>query len=113
MTKEQLQFVAVMAQEFPRLKTEAIADDCQRLMKLARALEREAANLCNIPDYQQRYDRNHHRLCGKVREVIDGLGSSFNFKTSGDPRGYGLKLMLPSGRYNTFGGPEEGYGVPS
>ncbi len=30
---------------------------------------------------------------------------------SGDPRGYVVKLHLPSGRWNTWGGQESGYGV--
>lgn len=30
----------------------------------------------------------------------------------GDPRGYTVKVKLPSGVHNTFGGSEEGYGVP-
>lgn len=30
---------------------------------------------------------------------------------SGDPRGYVVKLILPSGRYNTWGGKESGYGI--
>ena len=30
----------------------------------------------------------------------------------GDPRGYTVKVKFPSGRYNTFGGAEEGWGVP-
>ena len=30
----------------------------------------------------------------------------------GDPRGYTVKLQLPSGAYNTWGGQESGYGIP-
>lgn len=32
-------------------------------------------------------------------------------RLNGDPRGYVVKLILPSGRYNTMGGRESGYGV--
>ena len=31
----------------------------------------------------------------------------------GDPRGYCTKLRLKSGRYNTWGGAEDGWGVPT
>lgn len=30
----------------------------------------------------------------------------------GDPRGFTVKLLFPSGIYNTWGGKESGYGVP-
>jgi len=32
-------------------------------------------------------------------------------RLDGDPRGYVVKLRLPSGRHNTWGGSESGYGV--
>lgn len=43
------------------------------------------------------------------------LGSEYQFtpKFSGDPRGYTVKLLLPSGSFNTMGGLEEGFGVPT
>ena len=34
-------------------------------------------------------------------------------EVGGDPRGYTLKLRLPSGKGNTWGGDECGWGVPS
>ena len=37
----------------------------------------------------------------------------FELNLGGDPRGYAVKLILPTGRYNTFGGKGEGYGVPT
>ena len=33
-------------------------------------------------------------------------------KCEGDPRGYCVKLILPSGRWNSLGGAESGYRVP-
>jgi len=34
-------------------------------------------------------------------------------KFNGDPRGACVKLILPSGRYNSWGGKEDGYCVPT
>jgi hypothetical protein len=47
------------------------------------------------------------RLAKRIRE------SGFTEKLSGDPRGYVVKVRFPSGTYNTWGGREEGYGVPA
>ncbi len=38
-----------------------------------------------------------------------GIRPDFN----GDPRGAVVKLRLPSGKWNSFGGPEDGYCVPT
>lgn len=37
----------------------------------------------------------------------------FDVRFSGDPRGFTVRLLLPSGTYNTLGGASEGYGVPT
>lgn len=39
------------------------------------------------------------------------LGCPVRF--GGDPRGFVVNLALPSGAYNSWGGAEEGWGVPS
>lgn len=43
--------------------------------------------------------------------MAESLGVTLEL--GGDPRGYTVKLMTPkSGRYNTWGGAECGWGVP-
>jgi hypothetical protein len=51
------------------------------------------------------------RTSARLRDRLTALGFSADF--SGDPRGYVVKLHLPSGAYNTWGGKESGYGVPT
>lgn len=46
----------------------------------------------------------------RISELASEIGCKANF--GGDPRGYTVKLILPGGEYNTWGGKEEGYGVP-
>ena len=46
----------------------------------------------------------------RIKEVCDAIGLPVEF--GGDPRGYTVKVFFPSGKYNTWGGAESGYGVP-
>lgn len=47
----------------------------------------------------------------KAEAIAEQLG--LTLLTNGDPRGYAYKLLLPlTNAYNTWGGPEEGWGVP-
>lgn len=45
----------------------------------------------------------------RVHTLAARMGATVKF--NGDPRGYVVKLTLPSGRYNTWGGKGEGYGI--
>lgn len=74
--------------------------------------------LCDAPtgapdarDHERipRIDVQAARIEERVRALAAKNGATVNL--SGDPRGYVVKLHLPSGRYNTWGGPESGYGV--
>ena len=110
MRKEQLEFVAMMGQELPGVPARTIGELCQRLMALARKAQKNAEDYCNVQNYQDKSDEileavwsviNHFQVGGKIRPRV-----------TGDPRGYCLKLHTPNKRYNTWGGEEEGYGVP-
>ena len=46
----------------------------------------------------------------RIREICAGFNLPVHF--GGDPRGFTVKLKLSRGAYNTWGGSEEGYGVP-
>jgi hypothetical protein len=45
-----------------------------------------------------------------VARVLIYAGIETQFKVGGDPRGYCLKITLPDGNYNTWGGAEDGWG---
>jgi hypothetical protein len=104
MNKEQLAFVAMVAKEYPAKHPGQVAEDCLALFRLARKALRNAENLSNVPNYQE--GDTLMRIGEKVRLM------GFTPCISSDPRGYCLKLMLPSKRYNTWGGEENGWGVP-
>jgi hypothetical protein len=52
----------------------------------------------------------------RIRALVSSLptvnGQPIRVRFGGDPRGYTVKLTMPDGRYDTWGGPAEGIGVP-
>lgn len=102
MRKEQEHFAIIMQAEFPEVEIANVFE----LMRLARRHGKLQERACN---YQVLED--HDAVCeDSIREVCRKIGCEVKF--GGDPRGYTVKVMLPSGRYNTWGGAEDGWGVP-
>lgn len=92
--------------------------DCEELMRLARRHGRMQERLCNGYEdagQQARAEKADER---NEQRITDLLKSSPAFacverpNLGGDPRGYTVKIILKSGQYNTWGGAEEGWGVP-
>jgi hypothetical protein len=96
----------VLARNFPHADAVKLQND---LYKLALACERNALELCNTP--------NHVDVRDELRERLEAISEKHGIKlvgrVTGDPRGYCLKLHLPNGDHNTWGGKEEGYGIGS
>jgi hypothetical protein len=51
------------------------------------------------------------RTTNRAEKLAESCG--FRLLTSGDPRGYVVRVLFPSGAYNTLGGADQGYGVPT
>lgn len=108
MTKEQAQrraqAITVVARNFPHVKDVArLQDD---LHNLGVQCQRNAEKLCNVEGYlDQRV-----ALRGKLAKLKKKHGVEFEASVQGDPRGYCLKVIMPQGDYNTWGGAEDGYG---
>ncbi len=109
---DQPQFFATLAHEFPTVPAHRIAYIGLALIKCARAQQRISENLCNLPNYQDTYDRKRDQINAKVSAALFELCEKkvIPFITGGDPRGAALKLVLPSGDTNDFG--RGGYCVP-
>ena len=110
------EFVAVLAEcrmKFPPpagFNPAHVANDAQAFRRMARALERLAVAECNR-GLTEREEKQRANLYLKVRGYARNYGASA--KVGGDPRGFALRLGLPTGRYNTLGGAEEGWRVPT
>lgn len=83
-----------------------------RLFRLACRHERWAVAECN-----RELTEKERSLWQKVKRdiiyLVKDINGAMTVNLYGDPRGYTTKLHLPSGEYNTWGGKEEGYGVPT
>ena len=106
--REYTEFARIMTQERGSLVQE---EDLAELIRLAGALQRINEADCNDGGNPKRASREK-ALQNKVLGIVE-TGWAFDVKFNGDPRGYAVKILLPSGRYNTMGGREEGWGVPS
>lgn len=99
---DQTEFAALMVGEFPA----ADINDINELMRLARRHGKLQEKACN-----EQVPENHDAKCeDEIWRVCCRIGCKVKF--GGDPRGYTVKVFLPSGRYNTWGGAEDGWGVP-
>ena len=110
-------FVAVLAEADrlhpgPRglLPPQELTGRAVAFRKLARSLERYAVKGCNV-GLNEREDARASKAADAARDMARLIGATAI--VGGDPRGYCLKLVLPTGRYNTWGGAEEGWGVPT
>ncbi len=93
--------------------------DALELMRLARASQRWNERLCSVqmtPEEEARGEAREERRIAKAKRIVEAYG--FVLVECGDPRGYALRVIfapldLKNSPYNTWGGAESGWGVPS
>lgn len=111
MTKDQIKIrdeaIVAFNKAFPEKSLFEIIRLVDDLRRLGKAADKNAENLCNITDYADK----RHNIQSRVSQALALHGVSVEFKVGGDPRGYCLKIMLPDGNYNTWGGKDEGWGL--
>ena len=124
--KEREQFIALMVRDYPEVPLHIAADTARKILRLARTHGNLAVEQCNGPAWGQQYGYNpkpgeweawedaRTKREASCERRITKLCAPFGIvpRFGGDPRGYTVKLQLPSGAHNTWGGREEGYGVP-
>lgn len=54
-------------------------------------------------------EAKEQRIEQRITSLLKPYGITVTF--GGDPRGYTVKLSLPSGKYNSWGGKESGFGI--
>lgn len=125
--KERDQFIAVC------VANGLTVDDARAFLRMATTADRLAVAQCNgdwpadngerqiktCPDCEIGWAPSSFRagVCPDCRLTarIEARAEACNIKVlvNGDPRGFVVKLILPSGSYNSWGGPEHGWGVPT
>lgn len=95
---------AVLADNFPHVDAAKLQND---LFRLALKCQRNAVGLCNDADHADQ----RQQLRAEFARICKKHGIELRADMTGDPRGFALKLHLPNGQYNTWGGKESGYGI--
>lgn len=119
-TEEIIEFGAVLAREYPHTSPHMIATQATAFIDLARKHHRLAEAACNREltgaerkAYDEITTQGLPRILTRLQGAEDNAISDearAAILVSGDPRGATVKLKLPSGKTNDFGG--EGWCPP-
>lgn len=110
--KDREEFVAVMTADLTKAGFEP--NEClaaaRAFMKLGSTAGRYAELACDreLTDGEKRRDEANDAR-------VHALATRYGLQAiiGGDPRGFTVKILLPSARWNTMGGKESGWGVPT
>lgn len=109
MKKAEAEFLCAMIEEFGNsYTTQGVVI---RLLSLAKAHQLVAVERCNVGDSDYLMKRQEW-----LRKAMIKIANPINatLKFGGDPRGSTVRVMMPKTKlYNSWGGAEEGYGVPT
>ena len=115
---DQIEFVSKLYEETPdgaldKLAPGSLRQDANELMRLARRHGRLQERRCN-EDLGMSGERADARLEARIEKLIEqpSMASIKRVLFGGDPRGFTVKVFLTSGDWNTWGGKENGWGVP-
>jgi hypothetical protein len=96
----------VLARNFPKVDATKLQN---ALFALAVKCERNAMGICN----EQGWEDQRDSLRDQLAELAKRFKIALRADVTGDPRGFCLKLHLPDGSHNTWGGKESGWGIGS
>ena len=134
--KARVDFVTKFREEFPDRPREECIHAANLLLRNAATYARLEEESCNGHPIQQRCPprgcdmATYNARASKLQDAWDNritkqeaaverrvklICAAFDLPVTfgGDPRGFTIKLHFKSGAYNSWGGAEEGYGVPS
>lgn len=114
--KERAEFVAKVVKHAAKGTEAERQKAARRMLSLGAAYRRLQEKECNegtLAGYDADLEK---RTADQLKECAETLG--VGLKLGGDPRGFTVKVLFPldaDGRrpYNTWGGMEEGWGVPT
>jgi hypothetical protein len=93
----------------PEKRRDSAVDLARLILRNAATIQHHAINLCNR-EVSAAEQTAAQRAKDRIEAACEPWGIKPNF--GGDPRGCCVKLLLPSGRWNSFGGREVGFCVP-
>jgi hypothetical protein len=110
--RDLIDFALILGQEVPRVRedhTSWLSDMLVRLCEINNALDALNEAGCNY-GLTPRQEKRNEKLDAEAIARCRVLGLGFDAKLTGDPRGVPIKVILPSGRSNSFVG--DGWCVP-
>ncbi len=111
MNKDRTQFIAALVEDFPNKSIEDVMRIANLLMRHSATHKRLAVRDFN-GDASESEVKRLQDVARRIKAIADSLGLRVNCDDY-DPRGFTVKVHLPSGRSNSMGGREAGYGVPN
>ena len=114
--KDRDEFVAVVSAEVEAKggTTNDGVDLARLILRNAATMQRLAERACSVDMGEKQAaieEKQDERCQERIRKACEPWGIKPNFQ--GDPRGAVVKLLLPSGRWNSWGGREDGFCAPT
>lgn len=114
-TKDRQLFVEMVVKSTSRVVAPRRAELAHDLLRDASTYGRLQETECNR-ELTPRERDSETRCAGRLKLIAETLG--VGLKLGGDPRGFTVKVLFPVGAdgrrpYNTWGGEEDGWGVPT
>jgi len=92
---------------------DSIPDTATQLYTIAQRMTQRNLRACNV-GLTARQEAADGKDEATVRDLVNAIGlDPAIVKFNSDPRGYAVKFRLPNGRYNSWGGQSEGWGIPA
>lgn len=106
--RECIEFGAVLATEQkpgggPALPSILLVDPLVRLCEINNALDALNEARCSY-EVSARQRTRLRKLKDEAKKIIEALGPDFGYIIGDDPRGVPIRVCLPSGRSNSWGG---------
>ena len=87
---------------------------CAAIIRHAKAIEISNLLQCNEPLTEDEMVRLELSDAEHLEQIVKTLyGSGVRISRGGDPRGFAVRLHFPDATWNTWGGKEHGFGVPT
>ena len=110
-TKPDRAFANELSEAAGHLITPSMIHDLRRFAKAYARIQMRWCN-DNMSDMERaRVEKREVSLEALIRDCAASIPGVKSVLFTGDTRGYTVRLMLESGRFNTWGGAESGWGV--
>jgi len=112
MNKNQLENIFTLCRELPTLTASTYIQLCRIANRHRNMCERACNYGFKTDAEEQAHEAKLARCAAKFGRLLHAeVDREVEFYEQRDPRGSTLRLLLPSGRYNTMGGAESGWSL--